>query len=85
MQTRIVLNAAGRIVNHIVVDDNTPANFSPGPGLTMSDVSTAPIDVPVLNEHGEPTGETATITVPIAIGGTYRHGVYTPPIGDEPL
>ena len=79
METRIVLNASGRIVNRIVIDENTPADFSPGPGLTMPDVTTAPIEVLVLDENGEPTGETETVVVPMAIGGTYINGVYTPP------
>ena len=80
METRIVLNAAGLIVNRIVVDETTPADFSPGPGLTMSDTIEAPIDVPVLDpDTGQPTGETETVIVPMAIGGTYIDGVYTPP------
>ena len=80
METRIVLNAAGLIVNRIVIDDNTPADFSPGPGLAMSDVNTAPIDVPVIDpETGEPTGKPQTVIVPMAIGGTYINGEYTPP------
>ena len=79
METRIVLDAAGRIVNRIVIDHNTPADFSPGPGLTMSDVLTAPIDVPVLDEDGQATGETQSVVVPMAIGGSYINGVYTPP------
>ena len=80
METCIVLNDAGRIVNRIVVDENTPADFSPGPGLTMSDTIEAPIEVPVLDpETGLPTGETQTVIVPMTIGGTYINGVYTPP------
>ena len=79
METRIVLNFAGLIVNRIVVDDHTPANFSPGPGLTMSDATEAPIDVPVLDENGESTGETETVVVPMTIGGTYINGIYTLP------
>ena len=79
METCIVLNSDGLIVNRIVVDEHTPADFSPGPGLTMSDVIIAPIDVPVLDDNDEPTGETQTVVVPMAIGGTYSNGVYTPP------
>ena len=79
METRIVLNASGRIVNRIVVNEHTPADFSPGPGLTLCDVTTAPIDVPVLDEDGQPTGGTQTVVVPMAIGGTYIGGVYRPP------
>ena len=80
--TQLVLNSNGLIVNHIVVNKNTPADFSPGHGLTMSDTIEAPIDVPVLDpETGEPTGETQTVIVPMAIGGTYINGVYTPPEG----
>lgn len=82
MRISIVLDANGRIVNRIVVDFDgiTPAHFSPGPGLTMSDTITAPIDVPVLDpDTGETTGETQTVVVPMAIGGAYINGVYTPP------
>ena len=76
----IVLNADGLIVNRIVIDENTPTDFSPGPGLAMSDTTEAPIEVPVLDpETAEPTGETQTVIVPMAIGGAYINGVYTPP------
>ena len=75
----IVLNTDGLIVNRIIVDENTPDNFSPGPGLTMSDITTAPVDVPVLDENGQPTGETQTVVVPMAMGGAYINGQYTPP------
>ena len=79
METRIVLNGSGLIVNRIVIDANTPADFSPGPGLAMSDTIEAPIEIPVLDEEDQPTGETENVVVPMAIGGTYIHGVYTPP------
>ena len=80
METCIVLDQSGRIVNRIVIDENTPADFSPGPGLTMSDTIEAPIDVPMIDpDTREPTGETQTVVVPMAIGGTYINGVYTPP------
>lgn len=79
METRIVLNAAGRIVNRIVLDASTPLDFSPGPGLIMSEVLTAPIEVPVLDDALKPTGQTETVVVPMAIGGAYINGVYTPP------
>lgn len=79
MKTRLVLNTQGRIVNRIVIDENTPDDFHPGAGLTCSDVTAAPIDVPVLDHNGQPTGETETVVVPMAIGGTYLNGVYTPP------
>ena len=46
----------------------------------MSDTIEAPIDVPVFDpETGLPTGETETVVVPMAIGGAYSNGVYTPP------
>ena len=35
--------------------------------------------MPVLDEDGHPTGETQSVVVPMAIGGTYINGVYTPP------
>lgn len=79
MGIRIVLNIDGLIINRIVVDENTPPDFSAGPGLTISDVLTAPIEVPVLDDTGERTGETETVIVPLAIGGTYSNGTYTPP------
>ena len=79
MGIRIVVSPSGRIVNRIVIDESTPTDFSPGPGLTMSDTIEAPIEVPVLDENDEPTGETQTVIVPMAIGGAYVNGVYTPP------
>ena len=80
METCIALNSDGLIVNRIVVDENTPADFSPGPDLILSNTIEAPVEVPVTDpDTGEPTGETQTVVVPMAIGGTYINGAYTPP------
>lgn len=71
---RVALDANGNIVNRIVVDENTGDL-----GLTYAPVTEAPITVPVLDDQGNPTGATETITVPLQIGGTYINSVYTPP------
>ena len=68
MPVCIVLNSDGLIVNRIVVDENTPADFSPAPGLVCNDTTEAEIEI-----DGE------RVTVPMDIGGRYINGVYTPP------
>ena len=79
METRIVLTPAGLVVNRIMVaDEGLPRGFSAGDGLTIHDLHEAEADMPVYDDDGQPTGATATVIVPIAIGGAYVAGVYTP-------
>ena len=37
METKLVLDADGVIVNRIVVDETTPVDWSPGEGLELAD------------------------------------------------